>query len=129
MLIVALVASLVITMTQGTGRGKLKALTLEIAALLRRERLGAILTGHDRHVALDGERRALVGDSGDVVAVPPDVVVNVLGANELWSGRVAVVRFHPDGASSGAVLKISREGAEYEVRVNWYMGGITIVPP
>ena len=129
MLIIALVASLVTTMTPGTGRGKLKALTLEIAALLRRERLSAILTGHERHVSLDGERRALVGDGGDVVAVPPDVVVNVLGANELWSGRVAVVRFHPDGASSGAVLKVAREGAEYEVRVNWYMGGIAIVPP
>jgi general secretion pathway protein H len=55
--------------------------------------------------------------------------VNVLGANELWSGRLAVARFHPDGASSGAVLRFSREGAKYEVRVNWYTGGVTIVPP
>ena len=129
MLIIALIASLVITLTPGTGRGKLKALTLEIAALLRRERLSAVLTGRDSHVSLDGERRAFVGDSGDVVTVPPDVVVNVLGADELWLGRVAVVRFHPDGASSGAVLRVSREGAEYEVRVNWYMGSIAIVPP
>ena len=101
MLIIALVASFVVPLTSGTGRGKLKALTLEIAVLLRRERLGAILTRRDRQVSLDGERRALVGDGGDVIAVPPDVVVDVLGANELWSGRVAVVRFHPDGASSG----------------------------
>ncbi len=128
MAIIALVASLVVAMTPGTGRGKLKALTLEIAALLRRERLGAIMTGRDRQVSLDGERRALVGDGGNAIAVPPDVVVNVLGANELWSGRVAVVRFHPDGASSGAVLKLSREGAEYEIRVNWYTGGVAIVP-
>ena len=40
MLIIALVASLVIAMSPGTGRVKLKALTLEIAALFRRERLG-----------------------------------------------------------------------------------------
>jgi general secretion pathway protein H len=128
MLIIALVASLVIAMTPGTGRGKLKALTLEVAALFRRERLGAILTGHDRRVSLDGERRALVGDGGDVIRIPPDVMVDVLGANELWSGRLAVVRFHPDGASSGAVLKLSREEAQYEVRVNWYTGGVAIVP-
>ena len=35
MLIIALVASLVAVMTPGTGRAKLKELTLEIAALLR----------------------------------------------------------------------------------------------
>ena len=128
MLIIALVASLVAVMTPGTGRAKLKALTLEIAALLRRERLGAILTGHDRQISLDDERRMLVGDGGGVIAVPPDVVVDVLGANELWGGRLAVVRFHPDGASSGAVLRLSREGAQYEVRVNWYTGGVAIIP-
>ena len=128
MLIIALVSSLVIAMTPGTGRGKLKALTLEVAVLFRRERLGAILTGRDRRVSLDGERRALVGDGGDVIVVPRDVIVEVLGANELWSGRLAVVRFHPDGESSGAVLKLSREEAQYEVRVNWYTGGVAIVP-
>ena len=128
-LIIAMVSSLVVTMTPGTGRAKLKALTLQSAALLRRERLGAILTGRDRQVSLDGARRALIGDGGDVVSVPPDVTVNVLGANELWSGRLAVARFRSDGASSGAVLRFSREGAEYEVRVNWYTGGVTIVSP
>jgi general secretion pathway protein H len=128
MLIIALVASLVIAMTPGTGRGKLKALTLDVAALFRRERLAAILTGRDRRVSLDGERRALVGDGGDVILVPPDVTVEVLGANVLWSGRLAVVRFHPDGASSGTVLKLSREEAQYEVRVNWYTGGVAIIP-
>jgi general secretion pathway protein H len=128
MLIIALVASLAITMMPGTGRARLKAVTLETAALLRRERLGAMLTGRDRHVSLDGERRILVGDGGDVVAIPRDVTVDVLGVNELRTDRFAVVRFHPDGASSGAVLKLSREKAEYEIRVNWYTGGVAIEP-
>src|SRR5712691_3153183 len=126
MLIIALVASLSITMIPGTGRARLKALTLETAALLRRERLGAILTGRERHVSLDGKRRMFAGDSGDVVAIPHDVVVDILGANELWAHRTAVVRFHPDGASSGAVLRLSREKAEYEIRINWYTGGVAI---
>jgi len=104
MLIIALVASLAVTMMPGTGRGRLKALTLETAALLRRERLG------------------------DVVAIPRDVVLDILGVDALWSGRQAVVRFNPDGASTGAVLKLSREKAEYEIRVNWYTGGVAIAP-
>jgi general secretion pathway protein H len=128
MLIIALVASLAATMIPGTGRAGLKALTLQTASLLRRERLGAILTGRDREVSLDGERRVLVGDGGDIVALPRDVVLDILGADALWSGRQAVVRFHPDGASTGAVLKLSREKAEYEIRVNWYTGGVAIGP-
>jgi general secretion pathway protein H len=128
MLIIALVASLAVTKIPGTGRGRLKAVALETAALLRRERLGAVMTGRDRQVSIDGEQRVLVGDGGDVVAVPRDVVLDVLGIDALWSGRQAVVRFHPDGASTGAVLKLSREKAEYEIRVNWYTGGVAIVP-
>jgi len=129
MLIIALVASLVLSMTSGTGRPRLKALALEAAALLRRERVNAILTGHDRQVSLDGARRLLVGEKGDIVMIPRDVVLDILGASEVRSGRLAVVRFHPDGASSGAVLRLSRERMEYEIRVNWYTGGVTIDSP
>jgi general secretion pathway protein H len=128
MLIIALVASLAVTMMPGTGRGQLKALTLEIAALLRRERLVAVMTGRQREVSIDGEQRVLIGDAGNVVAIPRDVVLDVLGIDALWSGRQAVVRFLPDGASTGAVLKLSREKAEYEIRVNWFTGGVAIAP-
>jgi general secretion pathway protein H len=129
MLIIALVASLAITILPGTGRAKLKALALNTAALLRRERIGAILTGRDRQVSLDGERRALIGDGGDVVVIPRDVVLEVLGVDAVWSGRLAIVRYRPDGASTGAVLRLSRERATYEIRVNWYTGGVAIDPP
>jgi general secretion pathway protein H len=128
MVIIALVASLAVTMMPGTGRAGLKAVTLQAASLLRRERLGAILTGRDREVSLDNKRRILVGDGGDTVALPRDVTLDILGIDALWSGRQAVVRFHPDGASTGAVLKLSREKAEYEIRVNWYTGGVAVGP-
>jgi general secretion pathway protein H len=126
MLIIALVAGIAVAFTRGTGRAQLRAVALETAALFRRERLGAILTGRNRLVSLDGERRLFVGDGGGVVAIPRDVAVNVLGVDEQWSGRQAVVGFHPDGASSGTVLRLSRQGAEYEIRVNWYTGGVAV---
>jgi general secretion pathway protein H len=112
----------------GTGRARLKALALETAALLRQERLGAVMTGRERQVSVDGEQRVLVGDGGDMVALPRDVVLDILGIDALWSERQAVVRFYPDGASTGAVLKLSREKAEYEIRVNWYTGGVAVAP-
>ena len=122
MLIIALTASLVMPTLSGTGRAKLKAVTLETAALLRRERLGAILTGRDREVFLEGRR--IIGEGGNVVAVPSDVVLLILGTEQPWQDRRSIVRFHPDGASSGAVLRLSREEANYEIRVNWFTGGV-----
>jgi general secretion pathway protein H len=127
MLIIALVASLVITMTPGTGRAGLKAVTLQSAALLRRERTQAILAGRERHISLDGGRRLLVGEDGDTVSIPRDVAVDLLGADAVWSGRQAVVRFDPDGASTGAVLRLSQAKAEYEIRVNWFTGSVDVV--
>jgi len=126
MLIIALVSSLVIAATPGTGRAGLQAVTLQIATLLRRERMSAILSRSVRRVSLEGGRRVLVGDGGATVAIPSDVTVDVLGADGLWSGRLAVVRFEPNGESSGAVLRLSRERAGYEIRVNWYTGGVSV---
>jgi general secretion pathway protein H len=128
MMIIALIAALVLTALPGTGRTQVKAIALQTAALFRRERLGAILTARAREVSIDGNERALIGDGGDRVAVPPDVIVDVLALDEVWSGRQAVVRFLPDGASSGTVVRFSREGASYEVRVNWYTGGVLVGP-
>src|SRR5262249_22175896 len=55
MLIIALAASLTISWMTGTGRARLKAVALEAAALLRRERTHAILSGHAQQIVLDGE--------------------------------------------------------------------------
>jgi general secretion pathway protein H len=128
MIIIALIAALVLTAMPGTGRAQLKGLSLQTAALFRRERLGAILTAHSRDVSIDGAERALIGEDGDRVAIPRDVMVDILGLDQVWSGRRAVVRFLPNGASSGTVVRLSREGAIYEVRVNWYTGSVRVEP-
>jgi general secretion pathway protein H len=128
MLIISILATLVVTMVPGTGRANLKALTLQSAALLRRERLAAILTGQSRSVSLDARERQLVGRSG-AIAIPRDVVLDVVGVDAQWSGRQAVVRFEPDGASTGAVLKFSWQGVRYEVDVNWYNGRVAVDLP
>jgi general secretion pathway protein H len=128
MMIIALIAALVLTALPGTGRAQVKALALQTAALFRRERLGAVLTARIREVSIDGKHRALVGDGGDRVAIPRDVIVDVLALDEVWSGGQAVVRFLPDGTSSGTEVRLSREGAAYAVRVNWYTGGVLVEP-
>jgi len=129
MLIIALIATLAMPTGRGTGRGQLKALALETADLMRRERVGAVLTRRLRHVSVDGDARMLVGDGGKGVAIPADVVLDVLGVNEAWAGRRSLVRFETDGSSSGTVLRLARQDLAYETRVNWYTGGVTILEP
>jgi general secretion pathway protein H len=127
MLIIALVSALVIAAVPGTGRARLKAVTLQTAAMLRRERTSAVLGGRTTRVWLDSDRRILMGDGGDYVAIPNDVAVDLLGADAFWGNGRAVARFEPDGTSSGAVLKYSRQEAGYEIRVNWYTGGVAVL--
>lgn len=129
MLIIALVAAVAVSMSRGRGRGELKALALETADLLRRERLGAVLTGTRRRVFVDGEGRMLFGDGRKRVTVPSDVVLDLIGTDPSLTGRRMVVRFEPDGSSSGAALRLARAGFAYEVRVNWYTGGVAILEP
>jgi general secretion pathway protein H len=127
MLIIALVSALVMAATPGTGRARLKAVTLETAAMLRRERASAVLGGHTTRVWLDSDRRMLRGDGDDHVVIPNDVVVDLLGIDAFWESGRAIARFEPDGTSSGAVLKYSRQEAGYEIRVNWYTGGVAVL--
>lgn len=129
MMIVALMSGLVTTWTLGSGKAKLKAVALDAVALLRRERLGAMLSGHPRHVALDGSTRALVGESGGKVVVPDDVSLDLLAQDGASGTLQAVVRFEPDGASTGAALVFVRERARYEVRVDWFTGRVSIDAP
>jgi general secretion pathway protein H len=129
MTIIAMLSSLAVTFLTGTGRGDLKALTLQTAALIRRERLGAILSGQSRRIALDPDRRTLAGDGGELLAIPNDVVFDLVGVDQQWSGLKAVVRFEPDGSSTGAALRFSKQGANYEISVDWYTGGVAIDPP
>lgn len=129
MMIVALISALVVTWTFGSGRPTLKAVALEAAALLRRERLGAMLSGHPRQVALDVSTRSLIGDSGGKVAVPRDVSLDLLAAEQSNGDLQGVARFEPDGASTGAVLAFAKERARYEVRVDWFSGRVSVDAP
>lgn len=58
MMIIALTAALVFTVLPGTGRAGLKSLALQTAALLRRERLSAILTGRSRSLSKWSDSRS-----------------------------------------------------------------------
>jgi len=123
MMIIALVSSLAMSMPFGTSRAGLKATVFETAALFRRERMSALLSGRERGVTLDRSARAFIGRAGGMVALPNDVALDILNA-ETSTGEL--VRFLPDGASTGAVIRFTRDNGSYVLRVNWLTGGVMI---
>jgi general secretion pathway protein H len=129
MTIVAMMAALVVMMRPGVGRPELKALTLDAASLLRQTRMEAILSKGDRAVRLDGQQRALIGAGVGAVRIPDDVTVDVLGEDDSAAEDEPRLIFHADGGSSGGVFRFSREAAQYDVRVNWYTGGVSVGAP
>ena len=106
MLIIALVASLSIAMMPGTGRARLKAVTLETAALLRRERLARFSPGANATYRLTASAASSWATAAISSRFP--VTWSSTFSASTSCGRTAslVVRFHPDGASSGGGAQV-----------------------
>ena len=125
MLIIALVASLVVTMAPGTGRAGLKAVMLQTAALLRRERSGASWaaalsgcrsTANAGFLLETAATRCSARCRGGYSRCRRDLVGTACGrALSIRTGR------HPERWSDFRVK------GGYEIRVNWYTGGVAIV--
>jgi general secretion pathway protein H len=64
-----------------------------------------------------------------MVQLPPDVRVDALLAQRCYDRLTNMaIDFFPSGMSCGGVIALTRQGAGYEVRVNWLTGGVDVVP-
>jgi general secretion pathway protein H len=129
--IIALLASILLPeIPRGTSRSRLEAYALEIATVLTSDRNAAIR----RHAAIATEIDALdrsvrAGASARTIRVPPDVQFDAALAsrcNQREAG--ALIVFFASGMSCGGVIALTRLGAGYQIRVNWFTGGVEIVP-
>lgn len=70
-------------------------------------------------------------DRGQAVSFRDSLLVNVDSARQLISERgVAVIRFYPDGSSSGGSVTLRRESGEgVRLRVDWLLGRVTQEEP
>lgn len=129
--IVALLAAILLPRLPGaTSRPQLEAYALEIAALLKADRNAAVWH-HRGSVAatVDArERTVRSGSSAHVVQVPDDVVFDTL-LPQRCNGRPAfsAISFFATGMSCGGVIRLTRFGSGFEVRVNWLTGGVDVV--
>jgi general secretion pathway protein H len=125
-LMLALVPPLFSGAVSGT---KLKGSARDLAMVLRETRSQAIIHNTEQLVHLDLETPRYRVGNGKPQALPEDVAMAV----ELITGaRVTemtqhVVRFFPDGSSSGELITLSGGSQAYHLQLNWLTGSITII--
>jgi general secretion pathway protein H len=129
--IIALVAAILLPeIPRDTSRSRLQAYALEIATVLKTDRTAAIR----RHAAIATEidamsRSVRSGASTRTIQVPTDVQFDAALArrcNQRVAGSSIV--FFASGMSCGGVIALTRLGVGYQIRVNWFTGGVEIVP-
>jgi general secretion pathway protein H len=127
--ILALLAALILpAIPRGTSQARLAGYAVEIAALLKGDRNAAIRTHAAVATRLDADRRIVrSGARGDIVAIPADVSFDAMLAERCSGRRVgSSIDFFPSGGSCGGVIAISRQGAGFQIRVNWLTGGVDV---
>ena len=124
-LMIALVPPLFSSAVSGT---KLKGSARDLAIVLRETRSKAIIHNTEQLVHLDlKEPRYRVGN-GKIQALPEnvDIAVEVVTGARIDETAKHVLRFFPDGSSSGELITLSGGNRAYYLQLNWLTGSITI---
>nr|WP_244645913.1 type II secretion system protein GspH [Bradyrhizobium campsiandrae] len=128
--IIALLAAVSLPrLPTATSRPRLEAYAIEVATLLKADRNAAYGRHGPVETIIDAPARTVMsGASGRVVRVPDDVVFDAL-LPQRCNGRQALgnIMFLPSGMSCGGVIRLTRFGSGFDVRVNWLTGGVEIV--
>ena len=107
---------------------ELRSTAREIAQDLRRARGRAIARNADVGFFLDvTERRFGILGSKETATIPQSVRVEFLAAaEELAAPDRGVIRFFPDGSSTGGGVRLIGEKQQYEVNVRWLTGLVSL---
>jgi general secretion pathway protein H len=129
--IISLLAAILLPeIPRGTSHSRLQAYALEIATVLTADRTAAIRRRESIATEIDALGRSVrSGASERAIRVPNDVQFDAALAsrcNQHEAGSMIV--FFSSGMSCGGVIALTRLGAGYQIRVNWFTGGVEIVP-
>jgi len=98
----------------------------DVVTLLSTARYAAIQGGSEKDVLINPETRQII--LGEKVRDLPDSLqIEVLGSRELNRDGAGVIRFYPDGGSSGGYVNIAHEsGMSVQVQVDWLLGRLSL---
>lgn len=97
----------------------------ETITLLATARYRAVTTGEAQDVEIIPRKRQLQLDDSSRT-LPGNITLAVHSAKELNRNDTGVIRFYPEGGSSGGGVDLqSDRGRGVSIRVDWLMGGVT----
>ncbi len=128
--IVAMLAAIALpAIPRNTSHQRLEGYAVETAALLNADRESARRQHRDVATAVDALSRIIhSGASGWTIRLPADVTVEALLASRCESRVARAAIYHlASGLSCGGVIRLTRPGAGFQIKVNWLTGGAEVV--
>ncbi|MBK1717428.1 type II secretion system protein GspH [Thiocystis violacea] len=106
---------------------EMKAAARRTAATLRLARESAIRKGEDTHVLVDLENHRLTLAGYRSLTLPQRLTIQLDGAgSEMLDDQRGMIRFFPDGSSTGGRVILSHGDHGYQVGVTWLTGRIEL---
>ncbi len=107
---------------------ELKSAARDVAAGLRSARSQAITRNREAVFTLDvAARRFAVSGRQQIRRLPAELDISFVTArSERLDEATGVIRFFPDGSSTGGRVSLARGAREYHVDVDWLTGRISI---
>ncbi len=98
----------------------------DVVTLLSSARYQAIRSGANEDVFINPLTREITLGK-KVKALPGNLQMEVLGSRELNRDGAGVIRFYPDGGSSGGYVNLTQDnGMAVQVQVDWLLGRVSL---
>jgi len=132
-LVVMVIASLILTLIPPLFSGavsgtKLKGSARDLVVALRETRSQAIVHNTELQIHLDLLAPHYRIGNGKIQALPKDVdmAVETVSGTQVPKMSKHILRFFPDGSTSGELITLSGGSRAYHLHLNWLTGSITI---
>jgi len=133
MMVVLVIAGLLFALTPPLFTGavsgtRLKGLARDLVTMMRETRSQAIIRNAEQQMYLDTEARHYRAGDNRVLHLPEGVTMTVQPATapDDPAQQQHVLRFFPDGSSSGAKISVSGGNHGYYLQLDWLTGRVTI---
>jgi general secretion pathway protein H len=116
-----------VAVSRGLAAVRVRAASSDLAAALRYTRTQAIVHARSELFVLDVAARSYRAPGRAPKVLPAGMQLAVTSAGEdQIKGRVARIRFYPDGSSTGGHVSLRRGARTWRVDVGWLTGTVSV---
>jgi general secretion pathway protein H len=120
-------AAVAFSVTRGLTAARVRAASTDLAAALRYTRTQAIVQAKPEAFTLDVKARRYTAPGRPSHQLPRHMQLSVTSAAEdQRQGKLARIRFFPDGSSTGGHVSLSRGARQWRVNVAWLTGAVSV---